>query len=414
MATQRITKRVVDALRPEALVWDADVKGLGVRCQRAAKVYVLKTRINGTPRWLTIGRHGAPWTPEKARREAQRLLGEIAAGHDPAAAREEARRDLTIAELCDLYLAEGCITKKASTLAIDRGRIERHIKPLLGKKHVQTLTRADVQRFLHDIAAGKTAADIKTGSRGRAIVKGGKGTAGKAVALLGAIFTFAIDRGLRPDNPAHGIKTFQTKKLERFLSQAELAHLGEALTAAEAEGVNPVAVAAIRFLVLSGVRKSEALLLKWDEVDFERSCLRLADSKTGAKTVALGAAALSLLASLPRLENNPYVFPGTISRGPFVGLPKIWYRIRERADLQDVRLHDLRHHFASTGAASGDSLLIIGKLLGHRSAATTQLYAHLSDNPVRAAADRISDQIASAMMPKGDSGEVVPLPKRNA
>jgi integrase len=377
-------------------------------------VYVLKARISGKPRWLTIGRHGAPWTPEKARREAQRLLGEIAAGHDPAAAREDARRDLTIAELCDLYLAEGCMTKKASTLTIDRGRIERHIKPLLGKKHVQTLTRADVQRFLHDIAAGKTAADIKTGSRGRAIVKGGKGTAGKAVALMGAIFTFAIDRGLRPDNPAHGIKTFQTKKLERFLSQSELAHLGEALAAAEAEGVNTVAVAAIRFLVLSGVRKSEALLLKWDEVDFERSCLRLADSKTGAKTVALGAAALSLLDSLPRFENNPHVFPGSVSGGPFVGLPKIWYRIRERADLQDVRLHDLRHHFASTGAASGDSLLIIGKLLGHRSAATTQRYAHLSDDPVRAAANRISDQIANAMTPKDDNGEVVPLPQRNA
>jgi hypothetical protein len=229
MATLRITKRVVDAFRPGALVWDADVKGFGVRCQRAAKVYILKTRINGKPRWLTIGRHGAPWTPETARREARKLLGEIAAGRDPAAEREDARRDLTIAELCDLYLAEGCLTKKASTLAIDRGRIERHIKPLLGKKHVQTLTKANVQRFLHDVATGKTAADIKTGHRGRAIVKGGKGTAGKAVALLGAIFTFAADRGLRQDNPAHGVKSFKTKRLERFLSQAELAHLGEAL-----------------------------------------------------------------------------------------------------------------------------------------------------------------------------------------
>jgi integrase len=362
MATLRITKRVVDAFRPGALVWDADVKGFGVRCQRAAKVYILKTRINGKPRWLTIGRHGAPWTPETARREARKLLGEIAAGRDPAAEREDARRDLTIAELCDLYLAEGCLTKKASTLAIDRGRIERHIKPLLGKKHVQTLTKANVQRFLHDVATGKTAADIKTGHRGRAIVKGGKGTAGKAVALLGAIFTFAADRGLRQDNPAHGVKSFKTKRLERFLSQAELAHLGEALATAETEGVNPVPIAAIRFLVLSGVRKSEALLLKWDEVDFERSCLRLADSKTGAKTVALGAAALALLASLPHFENNPHVFPGSTAGGPFVGLPKIWYRILEAAALQDVRLHDLRHHFASTGAAAGDSLLIIGKL----------------------------------------------------
>lgn len=174
-ATQRITKRTVDNLKPGGLVWDSEVKGFGVRCQRAAKTYVLKTRIGGVQRWITIGRHGSPWTPEAARQEAVRLLGAKAAGRDPAEARDEAKRDPSVAELCDLYLAEGCAIKKPSTIATDKGRIERHIKPLLGRKRVRAVTKGDVQRFLHDVASGKTATDVKTGKRGRVHREGWQG-----------------------------------------------------------------------------------------------------------------------------------------------------------------------------------------------------------------------------------------------
>ena len=273
------------------------------------------------------------------------MLGMIADGVDPAEVKAADKAAMSVAELCDLYLAEGVATKKGATLAMDRGRIERHVKPLLGRMPVGAVTRADIARFMQDVAAGKTARDEKTGFRGRSIVKGGKGVATRTVGMLGAIFAFAVDRGLRPDNPARGVKRFTDGKSERFLSPAELARLGETLAAAEREGENPSAVAAIRLLTLTGGRKNEILSLRWEYVDFERACLRLPDSKTGAKVVPLGAPALELLASLPRVEGCPYVLPSNTGEGHFVGLQKVWARLRERAGLLGVRVHDLRHSF---------------------------------------------------------------------
>ncbi len=411
---RKITKRVVDSLKPGNVTWDSELRGFGIRCQRRDKTYVLKYRFQGRQRWLSIGRHGSPWTPDKARNEALRLLGMVADGLDPAVTRDETKADLTVTELCSLYVAEGCTTKKESTIDRDRGRIERHIKPLLGKKRCRSITRTDVERMMQDIANGKTAADIKTGVRGRAIISGGKGTASKAVTLLGAIFTFAVNRGLRPDNPVQGVQTFKATKYERFLSPVELGQLGEVLSEAETEGVNPSAINAIRLLVMTGCRKSEILTLRWQDVEFERSCLRMAESKSGAKIVPVGAAVLKLLEGLPRLDGNDYVLPGSKQRKHFVGLPKIWRRIRDRAGLSDVRLHDLRHSFASVGAAGGDSLFMIGKLLGHRQSGTTARYAHLADDPLKAAADRIAGTIAAAMKGAAEGGEVVKLEKRGA
>ncbi len=412
---QKITKAVVDRLQPGQKAWDIDTTGFGVRCQRKYKVFILKYRFFGRPRWYTIGKHGSPWTVEMARKEAKRLLGQVAAGIDPAEAKDEAKNDLTMSELCDLYLAEGCTTKKPSTLVSDRGRIERHIKPCLGRRRIRQVCRGDVERLLRDVADGKTATDEKTGFRGRAIVTGGKGTATKAVALLGAIFSFAVARGLCPDNPAKGVKTFKTRNAERFLSADELSRLGEALSGAEKEGANPYAIAAIRLLALTGARKSEILTLHWHpntagsgHVDFDHSCLHLMDSKTGSKRVPLGAPALELLAQLPRIESNPFVFPGNAG-GHYADLQRVWNQIRQRAGLDDVRLHDLRHSYASTAVASGDSLYLVGKVLGHKQASTTQRYAHLSDDPLKDVADRTAAKIADAMSSGDAVSEVVDL-----
>ena len=192
------------------------------------------------------------------------------------------------------------------------------------------------------------------------------------------------------------------------MAKLGLDRLGKVLKEAENSGSNPFAIAAIRFLALSGCRKSEALTLRWEWVDFDRRCLRLPDSKTGAKVVRLGAAALQLLHDLPRLDENPHVFPSSTGIGHIVGLQKIWSAIRLKAGLPGVRLHDLRHSFASVGVSQGGSLYIVGRLLGHTQSRTTQRYAHLADDPLRFTADKISGHIAAAMA--GEEGaEVVEL-----
>jgi integrase len=398
----KLTKRIIDTTRPvdgrEVVIWDDEIKGFGLRVKpTGVKSYVIQYRnTEGESRRLTIGKHG-PLTPDKARQKARILLGEVLDGADPARAKREARLDLSVSELCYLYLAEGTATKKTSTIATDRGRIDRHIRPLLGQRKVRALTRTDIERFLLDVAGGKTAADLKTGFRGRAIVKGGKGAATRTLGLLGGIMQFAADRGLRADNPVRGVKRFPDRKCDRFLTGAEFSALGLALSNAEEMGENPVAIAAVRLLILTGCRKSEILTLKWDYVDLERKILRLPDSKTGAKVVPLGDPAVELLASLRRVNGCPYVLPGKQANTHFSGLPKAWARLRDRAALPGFRLHDFRHSFASVGAAAGLGLPVIGALLGHRHATTTARYAHLSQDPLLAAADNISTTIANAL-----------------
>jgi integrase len=322
------------------------------------------------------------------------VLGLVAGGVDPGTAKREARADITVAELCDLYMAEGVRTKKASTLEMDRTRIKRHVLPLIGRKRLKTLMKADIERFLSDVAAGKTATTEKTKPRGRSIVRGGEGVANRTLGMLGAILQFAVERGLRPDNPVRSARKFKEGKRARFLSNEEIARLGEALRHASADGANPYAVAAIRLLILTGCRKSEILKLRWDEVDFAGGFLRLGDSKTGAKSVHLGAPAKAVLAGLPRRADNPFVLCSEEQGKHFVGLQKVWNTVRLAAGLADVRVHDLRHSFASVGARSGESLIVIGKVLGHATTAATSRYAHLSDDPIQTATERISRQIA--------------------
>ncbi|MEO5379007.1 MAG: site-specific integrase [Magnetococcus sp. DMHC-6] len=222
--------------------------------------------------------------------------------------------------------------------------------------------------------------------------------------LLGAIFAFAVEREYRTDNPAHGVKKYTEQRRERFLSGEELTRLGEAMQAMEQEGVNPVGIAALRLLLLTGMRRGEVLTLQWSHVDFEQTCLRLPDSKTGFKVVHMGAAALEILAALPRIEGNPFCFPGAIAGQPLVGLPRIWRKIRDRAGLSDVCIHDTRHGFASVGVISGMGLPVVGALLGHKTPSVTARYAHLSADPLKVAADRISSQIAASLngKPKAD------------
>jgi integrase len=401
----KLTKRVVDAAATgasAAILWDDEVKGFGLRVSPGgSKSYVLNYRAgrgrSAPQHRITIGKHGSPWTPELARREALRLLGTIAAGENPAAARWAEARTMTLATLCDLYLAEGVGHKKPTTLKSDRGRIKNHIVPLLGGLSIDRITRADVERMLRDVTAGRTAAPVPQQPHHGKLAQGGRGAAAQALAVLGVVMSFAVARGLRDDNPVRGVKKPPVRRMERFLSEAEIARLGEALDA-EAKATNdPYPTAAIRLLLLTGCRRSEILGLHWQWIDFERAMIFLPDSKTGKKPIYLNAPALEVLEKLPHQFGNPHVVCGHRAGGAYAGLHKVWHRVRTAAGLPDVRLHDLRHSFASIGAAGNNSLLILGKLFGHRHAATTERYSHLSADPMRQAAEAIGQRISTAL-----------------
>jgi integrase len=378
--------------------------------------YLVQYRTReGRTRRLVLGRVGV-LTPDEARTLAGDKLKEVSLGGDPSADRHLTREALTVAELADIYLREGPAAKpnkKASSWAADGSNIERHVKPLLGRKTAKSLTQTDIAKFQVDVAAGKSRADIKTKERGRAIIEGGRGTAARSLAVLGAMLQFAVGRKLIPANPAKGVQLLKGEKKERFLSEAEVARLADTLVEMEREDrLSPGAAAAVRLLLLTGCRKSEILSLRWDWIDVEHGCLRLPDSKTGAKVVPLAAAAMELLSGLPRASE--YVLPAGKGIGHYVGLQKDWERVRARAKLPALRLHDLRHSFASFAVADGHTLFMVGKVLGHRQARTTEGYAHLAADPLRAVADRTAARIAAAMR-GGDGADVVPMrqqPKR--
>jgi integrase len=405
----KVTKRIVDGLgvpdgSDEITLWDTEIKGFGVRARPSgAKTYILQYRAGcgraAALRKVTIGKHGSPWTPETARSEAKRLLGQVANGSDPAKARSDEKTAVTIAELCELYLAEGVAHKKDSTLRSDKGRIKHHIVPLLGKKRVDSLSRADLERLLISVKSGVTAAPKgRYGEQGPAgsLTVGGSGAAGQCVTLMSTILNFAVKRGLRPDNPAQGIKKPPIRRMERFLTEQEIARLAAALDASAEISGNPYPSAAIKLLLLTGSRRGEIQTLKWEHVDFERQCLRLPDSKTGAKIIYLNAPAIELLSTIPRIKGNPRVINGAKGDSLTSGLDKVWYRVRKAAGLDDVRLHDLRHSFASMGVVDGISLPLIGALLGHKHTTTTARYAHLSADPIRAAGEAVGARLRLA------------------
>jgi integrase len=377
----RITKRVVDGLSPGETAWDAEFSGFGVRCQRRDKVYILKTRVSGRQRWFTIGRHGAPWTPETARREALSLLGSIARGDDPSTARERKTQSWTVKELIGLFLDEHVAPKrKPRTEVLYRDYLERLVLPRIGRRLVAEIKHADIARLHHEWRETPYQAN-------------------RIIAVLSKMFSFAEERELIPEgsNPCRRIEKYREEARDRFLTQAEISRLGDALIEAEDRGsTSPHVIAAIRLLLFTGARLSEILTLRWEHVDLERSILFLPDSKTGRKAILLNSLACEVLSSLPRLAGNPWVIAGHKHGEHLVNLQKPWRAIRKRAGLEDVRIHDLRHTFASVAAASGASLPIIGKLLGHAQSATTERYAHLAADPVRLVGEQTGQRLAGA------------------
>jgi len=403
----KLTKRVVDALRPDPagrdiFAWDSEIRGFGIRMKPSgtAAWLVQYRNAEGRTRRLVIGKVGAV-TPVEARKIARGKLSAVAEGKDPSADRHAMRKSTTVAELCDLYLTEARATGrvKASTLTMDESRIERHVKPLLGNRTVRGLTPQDLAKFQSDIASGRTAKPRPVmGRTGR--TSGGRGVAGRTLGMLGTILEFARQRQLIEQNPARGVQRIPDGRQNRFLSHEELGRLGKALEAAESEKSPATGALAIRFLLLTGCRRMEALSLPWSWLDWEARCLRLQDTKSGAQLRPLGAAALRLLDRLPVREICPFVFPSEKGnpKGHFVGVPRVLARLCESAGIPSgVTLHALRHTYAAVAAELGFSELTIAGLLGHRASGITARYAHVPDRALLVAADQVSAQIAALL-----------------
>jgi integrase len=396
---RRLTKTVVDRAtfkghgpKAHCILWDSELHGFGLRVYPSgAKAFLVTYRIGTRRRRVIVGRYGR-YTVDEARKAARKLLLAASDGKDLVEEREVARRGETVADLSERYIEVHLPKKKASSRRHDRRMLRVYVVPNLGKLKIVDVQRADVARLHHALREKPYEAN-------------------RFLALCSKLFNLAEQWGLRPDgsNPTQHVQRFREQKRQRFLSGEELARLGDALRTGQGKEP-PSALLALRLLILTGARLSEILTLLWSSVDRENGLLHLPDSKTGPKAIPIGAPVLALLAAAPRERGNPYVCPGERVGHHFVGLPRVWQRIRRRAGLADVRLHDLRHTHASSAAGLGTSLQIIGALLGHSGPQSTARYAHLADSPVRAAANQVTNYIAS-VLDRQPAGEVVEFKK---
>jgi len=410
MPQGRISKRSVDALacpqgKDREILWDDALSGFGVAAfPTGRKVYVAQYRQNGRSRRANIGEHGR-LTPDEARSQAKTILGAFETGADPIAAKRAAREVRTFAAIAEDFMRLHVAPKrKGRTYQTYDVLLRRHLIPALGSTRISDVRRLDVARMHNRLADAP-------------------GAANRAVALVSAIWNWSASREevAFADNPAKGLKKYREERSERFLTSAELTRLGAAIAEGESIGLSyeidetkpgakhapkidkrrvkldPFAVAAIKLLILTGARLREILDAKWEQVDLDRGVIFLADSKTGKKPIYLSVAALAVLAALPRIEGNPHIIAGAKDGAPRADLKKPWAAIKRAAGLEGLRLHDLRHSFASIGAGASMSLPIIGRLLGHSQPQTTARYSHLDVDPIHRAVNEIGATITAAM-----------------
>ena len=418
----KLTKRAVDAAEPgerRRILWDTELAGFGLRVETSGrKVYLIRYRLGGgrrgTQRETVVGPHGV-LTAEEARRRARKLLADVVQGEDPLAEKRELRDARGMEELFARYLEEhAAIRKKPRSAKGDADLIRRHLRPALGRRKVVEITRGDVQDLLWKMRETPVLAN-------------------RARALLSKMMNLAEVWGWRPENanPCRGVDPYEETPRERYLSASEIERLGDTLRLADETGfltlpakpglrdepktvaASRSAIGAIRVILFTGARNSEVRSLQWDWLDTTRGLANLPDSKTGKKPLYLPPPALEVIQGMPRVPGNPHVFAGQRPGSHISRLYRVWHAALEVAEIdRDTRIHDLRHSFASVAAANGMSLQMIGKLLGHRSQATTARYAHLADDPVRAASEGVGSRIAALEGRKRSEAELVSLEAR--
>ena len=376
----RLTKRYVDGLRvreKEYFVWDDTLKGFGARVYpNGGKRYVAQAFRRGKTIRVQLGRHGAlPFEEAKAR--ARKIIADIDDGRNPNKEKEVERLSPTVAQLAERFLEEYVpVHCKARTQIEYRHAVNRYILPALGSVRVVALTREEVAALHQEL-------------------KDKPYQANRTLGVLSKMMNLAEAWNLRPDrsNPCYHVRKYKEGKRERFLTEEELQRLGKALD--EEEALARAAVTAYRLLLYTGARLSEIQTLKWEHIRGNR--IHLPDSKTGAKTIPLNGPALEVLAKAERVEGNPYVIVGTREGACLQDLQKPWRRVRKAAGLEDVRIHDLRHTFASEAVMGGESLPMVGRILGHTQAQTTARYAHLADDPLQSVSDRVASSLKKRM-----------------
>ncbi len=388
LTTTTISKRTVEALKvgKDTVFWDSELSGFGVRVYPSgSKHYVVQTRAGGkAAKRVTVGRHGIV-TAEEARRRAALIIARIKAGEEPAPEPPPVTlaESPTVGDLARVYLDEHVAVRcKPKTAATYRLIVHKHLLPALRRTPALAVDHARVTELHYSLRETPVMANLVVGT-------------------LSRIWNAAENRGLVPEasNPCRLVVKNRERRRERFLSEEEFRRLGRLLAEAETrKGVSVHAVAAIRLLLLTGCRRNEILTLRWSDVDLEARELNLVDSKTGARTVPLSPEAVEVLLNIPRIDGNPYVIPGKIRGRHLRNLNEPWNLIRKRAGMEDMRLHDCRHSFASRALALGEGLPMIGKLLGHARVETTARYAHLARDSVRESAIRISDSIAADIL----------------
>lgn len=407
----KLIKRNIDAIEtPEKdlYLFDDELAGFGLRVYPTGrKVFFAQYRVGGgrgsRQRRFSLGVFGKI-TADEARTKAKDVLARAHLGQDTADERDKVRSSQTVSQLIDAWSIDGALInrrtgapRKQSNINNEVALANHHIRRLLGSRTVDSLVKGDIQRLRTQIATGETKAKRKGRKRGLIKVTGGQGTAVRVVRLFSSILSYAVDGGIIERNPALGIKLPASGRRHRYLSPEEVRRLGEVLNREAASETAATAAIIIKLLILTGARRSEIEALKWSEVDFRFGMLRKETSKTGAKIIPLARAALQILEEQRQWTagNQQWVFPGAKGDGPFDGLGKEWAKVRKLAGISDVRIHDLRHTFASFGAGGGVGLPLIGGILGHTQASTTQRYAHLADTPLRAAANVIGSEIAA-------------------
>ncbi len=411
MPSKKITISSVKALSPGQTIWDTELKGFGCRARSSGKVFVFKYTFSNRQRFYTIGRWDGGLTPDQARRKAENLRAQINNGIDPMAEKQRVKAIPLTKDAFEKYLEEIKAKRSKRTHAEYQRLFEKFIKQPLGNYKVNAISQPDIARIHNDLK--------DTPYQGN-----------RVLAVLSSFFSWCIANRHKDDqiNPCLLIEKYKEKGRERLLSEQELFQLGKALNAYEEEQrfikpmkhqkkkddpeiniITPYVTAAIRLIIMTGARVNEILSLKWENVDFRNKQIRLQESKTGAKSIYLSAPALQLLSEIPRIQGNPHVICGRNEGAHLVNIKDPWRKIRKSAGLDDVRLHDLRHNYASTAVAAGQHLKVIGTLLGHKDTQTTERYAHLANDPLQAANELINKRILEAMSQELDEGNIVKL-----